>query len=84
MYATEFKMRKEEYVLVAMQDIHAELEEKETESWQNLIRVLTHEIMNSMTPISSLASTVKGMLNRAKKEKNRNWMKMTRKASGQR
>lgn len=63
MYATEFKMRKEEYVLVAMQDIHAELEEKETESWQNLIRVLTHEIMNSMTPISSLASTVKGMLN---------------------
>ncbi len=62
MYATEFRMRGEEYVLVAFHDIHAELEEKEIESWQKLIRVLTHEIMNSITPISSLASTVNEML----------------------
>ncbi|HRZ77609.1 MAG TPA: ATP-binding protein [Bacteroidales bacterium] len=62
LYATEFRLRDEEYVLVGLQNIHSELEEKEIESWQNLIRVLTHEIMNSMTPISSLASTVKGML----------------------
>jgi nitrogen fixation/metabolism regulation signal transduction histidine kinase len=61
-YATEFKMRGEEFTLVAFQDIHAELEEKEIESWQKLIRVLTHEIMNSITPISSLASTVNDML----------------------
>lgn len=61
-YATEFRMRGEEYILVAFQDIHAELEEKEIESWQKLIRVLTHEIMNSITPISSLASTVNDML----------------------
>lgn len=61
-YATEFRMRGEEYILVAFQDIHAELEEKEIESWQKLIRVLTHEIMNSITPISSLASTVNEML----------------------
>jgi len=61
-YATEFRMRGEEYTLVAFQDIHAELEEKEIESWQKLIRVLTHEIMNSITPISSLASTVNDML----------------------
>ena len=61
-YATEFKMRGEEYVLVSIQNIHAELEEKEIESWQKLIRVLTHEIMNSITPISSLASTVHEML----------------------
>jgi nitrogen fixation/metabolism regulation signal transduction histidine kinase len=58
LYATEFRMRGEEYTLVAFHDIHAELEEKEIESWQKLIRVLTHEIMNSITPISSLASTV--------------------------
>jgi nitrogen fixation/metabolism regulation signal transduction histidine kinase len=32
------------------------------EAWQNLIRVLTHEIMNSITPISSLAATVDGDL----------------------
>ncbi len=56
LYATEFRMRGEDYVLVAFHDIHAELEEKEIESWQKLIRVLTHEIMNSITPISSLAS----------------------------
>lgn len=61
-YATEFRMRGHEFVLVAFYDIHAELEEKEIESWQKLIRVLTHEIMNSITPISSLASTVNDIL----------------------
>ena len=61
-HATEFRMRGEEYVLVSFQDIHPELEQKEIESWQKLIRVLTHEIMNSITPISSLASTVSNML----------------------
>jgi nitrogen fixation/metabolism regulation signal transduction histidine kinase len=62
MYATEFRMRGEEFLLVSLQNITAELDEKEIESWQNLIRVLTHEIMNSITPISSLASTVEDML----------------------
>ncbi len=61
-YATEFRMRGQEFVLVAFYDIHAELEQKEIESWQKLIRVLTHEIMNSITPISSLASTVNDIL----------------------
>lgn len=60
--ATEFKKEGEEYLLVSFQDIHAELEAKEIESWQNLIRVLTHEIMNSITPISSLTTTVNQMV----------------------
>ncbi|MBN1340051.1 MAG: hypothetical protein JXA03_12050 [Bacteroidales bacterium] len=60
--ATEFKMREQDFILVSMQDIHAELEEKEIESWQRLIRVLTHEIMNSITPISSLVSTVHDLI----------------------
>jgi len=60
--ATQFRMRGHEYTLISLQNIHNELEEKEIESWQNLIRVLTHEIMNSITPISSLAGTVKEML----------------------
>jgi signal transduction histidine kinase len=55
-------MRGEEFLLVSLQNISSELEEKEIESWQKLIRVLTHEIMNSITPISSLASTVREML----------------------
>jgi nitrogen fixation/metabolism regulation signal transduction histidine kinase len=45
-----------------MQDIQSELEEKEMTSWQTLIRVLTHEIMNSITPIASLTSFAYGLL----------------------
>lgn len=61
-HATEFLMRGDKYLLVSLQDIHPELEQKEIESWQMLIRVLTHEIMNSITPISSLASTVQDII----------------------
>jgi two-component system, NtrC family, nitrogen regulation sensor histidine kinase NtrY len=61
-HATQFRMRGQLYTLISFQNIHNELEEKEIESWQKLIRVLTHEIMNSITPISSLAGTVRGML----------------------
>ncbi len=61
-YATGFVLRKQQLMLVAMQNIQNELEEKEMMSWQNLIRVLTHEIMNSITPIASLASTAFGLL----------------------
>ncbi len=68
MHATQFRMRGEEYVLVSLQDIHPELEQKEIESWQKLIRVLTHEIMNSITPISSLTETVGGILESHEKE----------------
>ncbi len=61
-YATGFVMRKQQLMLVAMQNIQSELEEKEMKSWQTLIRVLTHEIMNSITPIASLSSTAYGLL----------------------
>jgi two-component system, NtrC family, nitrogen regulation sensor histidine kinase NtrY len=60
--ATEFRMRGDDFVLVSLQNIHSELEAKEMDSWQKLIRVLTHEIMNSITPIVSLSSTVKEIL----------------------
>jgi two-component system nitrogen regulation sensor histidine kinase NtrY len=62
MSATEIRLREQRYTLVSLQNIRSELEEKEMEAWQKLIRVLTHEIMNSVTPISSLASTAAGML----------------------
>ena len=68
-FSTEFRMRGEDLILVAFHDIHAELEAKEIESWQRLIRVLTHEIMNSITPISSLASTVSDMIIDGSEEK---------------
>ncbi len=62
MYATEFKLRDRTIILVSIQNIQSELEEQELEAWQKLIRVLTHEIMNSITPIASLSSTINQML----------------------
>ena len=56
-YATVFKLGGDKYTIVSFQNIGRELEEREMEAWQKLIRVLTHEIMNSVTPIASLAST---------------------------
>jgi len=61
-YATGFVLHQQQLMLVAMQNIQNELEEEEMKSWQNLIRVLTHEIMNSITPIASLSSTAYGLL----------------------
>jgi len=57
-YAIELTLGNENFKLISLQNIHTELEEKEMEAWQKLVRVLTHEIMNSVTPISSLANTV--------------------------
>lgn len=61
-YATEFRMHDDMYKLVSFQNIHTELEEKEMEAWQNLTKVLAHEIMNSITPIASLSDTVHMLL----------------------
>jgi nitrogen fixation/metabolism regulation signal transduction histidine kinase len=69
-FAAEFKMRNQKYTLLSLQNIQNELEEKEMEAWQKLIRVLTHEIMNSVTPISSLAGTVHEMIDPALAGKN--------------
>ncbi len=69
MFATEFRMRDESYKLVSFQNIHSELEEKEMDAWQNLTQVLAHEIMNSITPISSLSATVKMLLDEHTDEK---------------
>ncbi len=63
-YAIELTLRGEEVKLISMSNIQSELEEKEMEAWQNLVRVLTHEIMNSVTPISSLAGVVEEELGR--------------------
>ncbi|HEY5691587.1 MAG TPA: ATP-binding protein, partial [Cyclobacteriaceae bacterium] len=61
-YAIELTLRGEVIKLISMNNIQTELDEKEMEAWQNLVRVLTHEIMNSVTPISSLASMVESEL----------------------
>jgi len=50
------------HMLITLQDINQEIEQKEIEAWHKLIRILTHEIMNSVTPIASLTETLQGML----------------------
>ena len=61
-YATRFAVADETHTLVSLQDIREELEARELEAWQQLTRVLTHEITNSVAPISSLAGTARGLV----------------------
>ncbi|HEX7493803.1 MAG TPA: ATP-binding protein [Bacteroidales bacterium] len=58
--ATQLKFENNVIKLVSFQDITNELDKKELDSWQRLIRVLTHEIMNSISPITSLTSVISG------------------------
>lgn len=58
---SEINVRKEHLRILALNDINTELDEKEIDSWIRLTRVLTHEIMNSVTPITSLCDTLLSM-----------------------
>lgn len=60
--ATELRIRGSNMKLLTLQNIQSELQQQEIEAWQNLTRVLRHEIMNSITPISSLTSTLREVL----------------------
>ena len=48
----------EDLSLMTFHDIRSEIEQKEIEAWYKLIRILTHEVMNSITPLSSLTETI--------------------------
>jgi signal transduction histidine kinase len=63
--ATAFQTDSKKYKLVAFQNINEALEETESKAWQKLLNVMTHEIMNSVAPISSLADTLKNRLKAA-------------------
>lgn len=54
-------VRQEPLRILALNDINTELDEKEIDSWVRLTRVLTHEIMNAVTPITSLSDTLLGL-----------------------
>ncbi len=57
--ATTFQNEDKKYKLIAFQNINEALDETESQAWQKLLSVMTHEIMNSVAPISSLAETLK-------------------------
>jgi len=60
--AVSFSDQTSELLLLAVQDIRQALDEKELDSWLKLIRVLMHEIMNSIAPITSIADSLSGYL----------------------
>jgi nitrogen fixation/metabolism regulation signal transduction histidine kinase len=55
--ATEIIIDGKRERLISLQDIQSEIDATQAEAWQDLVRVLTHEIMNSITPVTSLAQT---------------------------
>jgi two-component system nitrogen regulation sensor histidine kinase NtrY len=66
---TELRIRMTSIKLVTLQNIQPELQRQELEAWQNLTKVLRHEIMNSITPITSLTSTLREILEEDLKQK---------------
>ncbi len=60
--ATAFQTDNQRFTLVAFQNINEALDETEAQAWQKILRVMTHEIMNSVGPIASLADTIKSRL----------------------
>ncbi|MBK8608886.1 MAG: HAMP domain-containing histidine kinase [Chitinophagaceae bacterium] len=70
--ATAFQTAGKVYKLIAFQNINEALDETESKAWQKLLSVMTHEIMNSVAPISSLADTLKNRLHLSLKDLNNN------------
>ena len=66
--ATTFQTEGKLYKLVAFQNVNEALDENEAEAWKKLLSVMTHEIMNSIAPISSLADTLKNRLKNSAKD----------------
>jgi two-component system, NtrC family, nitrogen regulation sensor histidine kinase NtrY len=62
MHASVFRLQDEDFKLVSFQNIKSELDEQELESWHKLIRVLTHEITNSVMPIATLSQVINRMV----------------------
>jgi nitrogen fixation/metabolism regulation signal transduction histidine kinase len=60
--SSEFRMEGELFRIISFQDIRYEIEQREVEAWQKLIRILTHEIMNSVSPITLASSGLINML----------------------
>lgn len=63
--ATAFQTEGKVFRLIAFQNVDEALDETESRAWQKLLGVMTHEIMNSIAPISSLAHTLKNRLQEA-------------------
>jgi nitrogen fixation/metabolism regulation signal transduction histidine kinase len=66
--ATQILLTHQQETLVSLQDIQNELDNAQLQAWQDLVKVLTHEIMNSITPVASLANTTVDLVADVKKK----------------
>lgn len=66
--ATQLVIAGNSEMLISMQDIQSELDGVQLQAWQDLVRVLTHEIMNSITPVASLAKTTVDLVDDVKSQ----------------
>ena len=67
--STDFSLGDESVRIISFQDIKNEIEQNEMEAWQKLIRVLTHEIMNSVSPVTLLSKSLINIFEEETKEK---------------
>lgn len=69
MKATKMVNQGEDFTIFTLHDIRSQMEEQEINAWKKLIRVITHEIMNSITPITTLTLAIRKKLTGKKREK---------------
>ena len=66
--STQVTIGQQTVKLISLQDIQSELDGAQLQAWQDLVRVLTHEIMNSITPVASLAKTAVDLVDDARQQ----------------
>ena len=62
------KAEEELYTMIVLQSVNKELENAETQAWEKLMKIMTHEIMNSITSVHSLSSTLTSLIEKDEKE----------------
>lgn len=80
--ATAFQTGPRKFALIGFQNISSAVEETESEAWKKLLSVMTHEIMNSVAPISSLAATLQNRISHSKENKENNSINVEDVATG--
>jgi nitrogen fixation/metabolism regulation signal transduction histidine kinase len=73
---TIFKVKSASFKLVVLHNIDETLDKNESEAWKKLLSVMTHEIMNSIAPISSLADTLQAHIQHHLKEPEKNLLEV--------
>jgi nitrogen fixation/metabolism regulation signal transduction histidine kinase len=71
---TQLKMGGKKWSLLSLQNIHSELKQNELNAWQNLTKVLRHEIMNSIAPIATLVGSLRTVLLEDVHEQDENYL----------